>query len=241
MSQPPSSASGCRLVTVAHGTRVAAGNEVARAITAAAGERLGWAATTSYVELCDPLFADVMATNEATAAVVPLLLSQGMHVLEDLPEAAAGSPGPVLMGPALGPHPLLARAQVARLLEAGARRGQRVVLVAAGSTDPASDADLVAAAAVLEGAWGGEVALASLTGRGKRLEDVLQPGDAVSPYLLAEGFFSRKLAGVAEEAGAGVVAPVIGPHELVVELVAWRARALLGGVVDQAPESLVHQ
>lgn len=216
-----------RLVAVAHGTRHGPGNDVAREITEAAGALLDLPATTSYVELCDPLFADVMAANEDVAAVVPLLLSQGMHVLEDLPEAAAGSPGPVLMGPALGPHPLLAAAQVARLLEAGAVRGGRVVMVAAGSTDPAVDADLVAATALLEGAWGTEVVCSTLTGRGKRLADVLQPGDAVSPYLLAAGYFSRKLRQVAEEAGAGVVADVLGPHPRVVELVAWRARALL--------------
>ena len=76
-----------RLVTVAHGTRHATGNDVARALTAAAGERLGMTAVTSYVELSEPLFADVMSGLTEPAVVVPLLLSTGYHVTVDLPRA----------------------------------------------------------------------------------------------------------------------------------------------------------
>lgn len=218
-SEPP------RLVTVAHGTRTAVGNVVAAELTAAAGARLGWPATTSYVELCAPLFADVIATTADPTVVVPLLLSTGFHVRKDLPEAvaAAGQPDLVELGRPLGPDPLLAAAQVDRLREAGATPGQSVVLVAAGSSDPLATADLECAAALLAQAWGAPVRLATLSGLGTRLEHVVRAGEAVSPYLLATGYFHRKLRHDALAAGASVVADVIGPHPCVVDLVCERA------------------
>lgn len=217
-----------RLVTVAHGTRTASGNRVAREITALAGEALGMASTASYVELAEPLFADVMASASEPAVVVPLLLSTGYHVRVDLPRAVAGASVPAALGSPLGPDELLARAQVERLREAGAGEGQPVVLVAAGSGDPEALTDLEQAARLLAQEWGGPARLATLGGLGPRPADVLQPGDAVSPYLLATGYFHRKLGEEARALGADVVAEVIGPHPLVVELVVQRARLLMG-------------
>lgn len=212
------------LVTVAHGTRTASGNEVARELTAAVALRLGGRAIASYVELADPLFSDVMATLTEPAVVVPVLLSTGFHMRVDIPEAIAGAPEPVTLGRQLGPDPLLAQAQVARLVAAGARRGQRVVLVAAGSSEEAATSDQLSAVAYLARAWDGQVALATLSGHGERPSDVIRPGDAVSPYLLSPGFFHDRLR---REAPYGViVADVIGAHERVVELVVARARQL---------------
>lgn len=218
------------LVTVAHGTRTPAGNLVAAELTAAAATRLGWVATTSYVELSEPLFADVVARAEEPTVVVPLLLSTGFHLRQDLPEAVAAAPRAELvrLGRSLGPDPLLAAAQVDRLREAGATPGQPVVLVAAGSTDPTATADLEGAVAFLAEAWGAPVRLATLSGLGERPEHVVRSGDAVSPYLLSTGYFHRKLRHDALAAGASLVADVIGPHELVVDLVCQRALALAG-------------
>ncbi|MDQ6525178.1 CbiX/SirB N-terminal domain-containing protein [Nocardioides sp. LHD-245] len=218
------------LVTVAHGTRTAAGNEVARELTAAAARRLGWPATTSYVELCAPSFADVVmeaAEFAAPTVAVPLLLSTGYHLRQDLPAAVGGAGrDDVHLGRALGPDRLLAVAQVDRLHAAGARPGQPVVMVAAGSNDPAATADLAAAAHLLGQAWGAPVRLATLAGRGLRPDEVVRPGDAVSPYLLATGHFHRRARRDAYAAGAQVVADVLGAHPRVVDLVVERARAL---------------
>ena len=212
------------LVTVAHGTRKDGGNEVARELTAAAGERLGTTAIASYVELSEPLFADVMTRAEQPAVVVPLLLSTGFHMRSDLPEQAALASVPVALGRQLGPDPLLAQAQVERLVEAGARRGQRVVLVAAGSSDEAATCDQMCAVAHLARAWDGKVELATLSGHGARPADVIRPGDAVSPYLLSPGFFHDRLR---REAPADVVvADVMGAHRAVVDLIVARVRAL---------------
>ncbi|THV11262.1 sirohydrochlorin chelatase [Nocardioides caeni] len=220
-----------RLVTVAHGTRTTAGNLVAARITADAGRRLGMPTTTSYVELCEPLFADVVAATETPTVVVPLLLSTGFHLRQDLPTAVAAATRRdlVRLGTGLGPDPLLAQAQAERLRDAGARPGQPVVLVAAGSSDPLALDDLERATRLLAHAWGTPVRLATLTGLGPRPHSVVRAGDAVSPYLLATGHFHRKARAEALASGAGVVADVIGPHRRVVDLVCGRARALAAG------------
>lgn len=223
------------LVTVAHGTRRAGGNETARRLTAAAAERLGVPATAAYVELSEPLLGDVVAGLAAPAVVVPLLLSTGFHVRQDLPQACAGAPAgvPVVLGRPLGPDPLLARAQVDRLVEAGAEPGSPLVMVAAGSTDLRAWRDLRGATRLLAGQWGGRVRLATLSGYGRRPEEVVRPGDAVSVYLLSPGLFSRKVREMADAAGAGVCADVLAEHPLVVDLVVERARDLLGEAGSQ--------
>ena len=195
-----------RLVTVAHGTRSAPGNAVAAAIAAAAGARLGVPAVAAYLELAEPLFAEL---PDEPSVVVPLLLSTGHHVRHDL-----GGARP------LGPDPLLAVAQVARLLAAGADPGRPVTMVAAGSRDPVAKHDLERARDLLADAWGGRVRLATLGGLGPRPAEVLRPGDAVSPYLLAPGHFADRC-----REGAELVADVLGPHPAVVELVVRRASA----------------
>src|SRR5690349_15062171 len=100
-----------RLVTVAHGTRVVEGNRIAAALTTRVADLLGIDATTSYVELCAPLVADVLASSAAPTVVVPLLLSTGFHVKVDLPTALRGSRGPAALTRPLGPDPVLASVQ----------------------------------------------------------------------------------------------------------------------------------
>ena len=214
------------LVTVAHGTRNPVGNRVAVELTAAVGERLGVPATASYVELCAPLLTTALERLAGPAVVVPLLLSTGYHLRTDLPAAVAAATTDVALGGPLGPDPLLAAAQVDRLLAAGAERGQPVAMVAAGSSDPDALVELDAAARLLAEQWGAPVRLATLAGLGPRPEQVLRPGDAVSPYLLAEGHFADRARTAARDAGATTVACVIGAHARVVDLVCRRFAGL---------------
>lgn len=218
------------LVTVAHGTRVQAGNRVAAAITARAARRLGVRAVTTYVELCEPSLADVMAELRAPAVVVPLLLSTGYHVTTDLPASVAAARVPLRITRPLGPHPLLAEVTGLRLLGAGARPGDPVVLVAAGSRDPAAADDLAIAARLLQARWAGPVRVATVSGVGPRLPEVVAESRAhgrvaVAPYLLSPGFFSRRAHALAELSGAAAVAGVLDAHPLVTELVVRRYRA----------------
>jgi sirohydrochlorin ferrochelatase len=217
---------------VAHGTRRDEGNELARRLTERAVTLLDVPVKAAFVELADPLVADVMAglpPDHGAVAVVPLLLSTGCHVRHDLPAACAGAPSAieVALGPPLGPDPALARALSDRLDAAGARPGQPVVLIAAGSTDPRAEADLAEAANLLAARRQVEVRLATLGGRGRRPAEVVRPGDAVAPYLLSTGLFSRRCDKEARNSGATIVGDVLGTHNEVVDLLVARARALL--------------
>ena len=219
------------LVTVAHGTRVAAGNRVAAAVIAAAGRRLGVPAQRSYVELCAPSFTSVVRSLEGPAVVVPLLLSTGYHVRSDLPAATRTASAPVHVARPLGPHPLLAEVMCLRLRGSGARPGDPVVLVAAGSRDPDTAIDLASAGRMLQARWGAPVRVATVSGDGAAVADQVSAARnagrvAVVPYLLAAGHFSRRAERLARSAGATSVADVLGPHPLVVELVVRRYRAL---------------
>ena len=212
-----------RLVTVAHGTRHSPGNAVASRLTELAGRRLGVTAVASYVELCEPSLESVLSASSAPTVVVPLLLSRGHHVGHDLPAALAAAGGPVRLAAPLGPDPLLAEAQAARLRVTGAVPGQPVVMVAAGSRASAARLDLDDAAQLLASAWGGPVTLATLSGPGPRPTEVVTPAHAVSPYLLAPGHFATRA--VAESSRARWVADVLGTHPAVVELVVDRVSA----------------
>lgn len=219
-----------RLLCVAHGTRTPEGNAVAVHLAREAGDLLGVPASAAYVELCDPLLGDVAVRARTPVVAVPLLLSTGHHVRVDLPRAVAGT-RVGLAGP-LGPSPRIAAAQADRLRQAGALPGQPVLLVAAGSRDPAARPDLERAVAHLAAAWDGPVALSALSGPLPRPAEVVTPDHAVSPYLLAPGFF----ADLARREGsvAAVRADVIGDHPAVVGLVAERYAAR----VDRAAEPL---
>jgi sirohydrochlorin ferrochelatase len=226
------------VVMVAHGTRRHEENDLARRLTERAAISLDVPAVATFVELADPLVADVMAglpPDRGAVAVVPLLLSMGCHVRHDLPAACAGAPSAVkvALGPPLGPEPALARALSDRLDAAGARPRQPVVLIAAGSTDPRAEADHAAAADLLAAERDVEVRVATLGGHGRRPAEVVRPGDAVAPYLLFTGLFSRRCDKEARNSGATIVGDVLGIHDEVVDLAVARARALLTpGTID---------
>lgn len=221
-----------RLVTVAHGTRLSSGNLVSAAITSRAARRLRVPSVAAYVELCEPSLTDVMAGSQAASVVVPLLLSTGYHVKHDIPGAVAGAAAPTALTRPLGPHPLLAEVMCQRLLGAGARAGDPVVLVAAGSQDADAAADLAAAGSMLAARWGAPVSVATISGQGRPVGEAVEGlrgagRVAVAPYLLSPGFFSRRARALADTAGATVMADVLGDHPLVAELVVRRYLAAL--------------
>lgn len=175
----------------------------------------------SFVELADPVFSSVVGVYD-DPIVVPLLLSRGFHITVDVPTMARGA----RVAPPLGPSPWLAVAAAARLDRAGARPEQRVVLVAAGSRDPQAFSDVEEAAVLLSEQRGAEVVPAVMSGAGPRVSEVVRPGDAISPYLLAPGFFATRARAHSLAAGATLVADVMGAHRAVVELICARYQAL---------------
>lgn len=219
-------------MAVSHGTRDPAGPEVVATLLEDVRHRLpGVQVITAWVELVPPTVEAVMSRLERPCVVVPLLLSTGYHVMTDVPAAAARCAAPVHIAAPLGPDRHLARAMTARLRSAGALWGDAVVLVAPGSTDPAGLADVERAAELLRSEWGPWVDHACLSGPGPEVsttvEHLRQSGArrvCVAPYLLAPGQFSRKVTDMALAAGATTVAPVLGSHRLLTELVVRRYR-----------------
>jgi sirohydrochlorin ferrochelatase len=169
------------------------------------------------------------------ARLVPLLLSAGYHVYVDLTRAAATS-GTASLAPALGPDDRLADLLRSRLDQAGLQPEDRVVLAAAGSSEPSALADCATVATALGHLIDRPVRAAYLSAAEPSVADAVgrlrsTPGRVVvAPYLLAPGFF----ADLAARAGADVVtAPLLLPDEppaevlvdIVVERYGQEARA----------------
>ncbi len=226
------------LVLCAHGTRDPLGRETVRAVLGAVAERLpGVEVLEAYVDVHGPEVAEVVAAlprvegGTVAGVVVPLLLAAGYHVHVDIAAAVAGRPDVRATG-ALGPDDLLVDVLVERLAAVGAPRGGVVVLAPAGSSDARAQAASADMATRLERRWGTTVQLGFAAGPVPTVAEAVAaarasaPGEpvTVASYLLAPGFFQRRL----EEAGADVVTGPVAPHPLVVEVVLARYRAALG-------------
>ena len=220
---------GPALVAVAHGSRdpralatVTALLDRVRSLRPGLDVRLG------HIELNEPLIgATLAALAGPTAVLVPLLLSRGHHVRYDLPAALASAPhlrGAVAAP--LGPHPLLARALHARLTEAGwDRRGQAVVLAAAGSRDPASARDTARTAALLSARLGGVPVLPGYTTAAPAVPDAVAAlaargarRIAVASCFTAPGRFAAQAAAAAP----WLVSAPLGAHDAMAALVLHR-------------------
>ncbi|HEX8935569.1 MAG TPA: CbiX/SirB N-terminal domain-containing protein, partial [Pseudonocardiaceae bacterium] len=158
---------------------------------------------------------------------VPMFLAAGYHVRVDVPrEVTATGRNDVTISAALGPHPLLVTAMWERLRAAGWRRGDAVVLAAAGSSDRRAVADVRAAAGQLSGKVGGRVRVGFVATGAPRVVPLVaglraagQPRVAVASWLLAPGMFHSRLG----SSGADVVAAPLGAHPLVVQRLAQLA------------------
>ena len=222
------------LVGVAHGTRNPAGPTTIEALMAQVRRRLpGVDVLTSYVELNEPLFSDVMAAQHGPTVVVPLLLSSGYHTNHDLPEMAKVAHGPVRIARPMGPHPLLAAVMCQRLQASGARRGDAAVMIAAGSRDSDGLVDALAMGRLLQSHWGSPIQVATMSGNGRTVTEAVESlwdeghrRIAAVPYLLAPGYFSRKARALAKVAGCTTVAQELRSDRLVAELVVRRYVAL---------------
>ena len=220
------------LIGCAHGTRAPEGQQVIRDLLAEVEQHLGVEVREAYVDVQDPKVDDVVASVQASpagasAVVVPLLLAGGYHVYVDIAQAVEGRPD-VPAAPPLGPDPRLIDILLERLADAGAPRDAAVVLAAAGSSDPRSQADTHTAAQQLRERWDGPVTIGFAAGPKPSVADAVaaaradNPGArvAVASYLLAPGLFQRRL----DAAGADDVTAPLAPHPTIVEIVGDRYR-----------------
>ena len=215
------------LLAVAHGSRYPAARD---AVTALARQvsRLAPVLTVrvAFVQHAEPSLAAGLSAAGANTVIVPLLLSGGYHLATDIAGAARGAGIPVA-GP-LGPDPLLVTALAGRLAEAGVPDGAPVVLAAAGSSDPAAQADARRQADLLADRRGAPVTAAFATAARPGVTEAVaalrtQTGQpvAVAAYLLAPGHFLDQL----HRAGARWVTGPLGAHPAVAGLVIDRYRA----------------
>ncbi|MGW0205736.1 sirohydrochlorin chelatase, partial [Streptomyces sp. NPDC003233] len=107
------------LVLVAHGSRDPRALETVRTLADRVRElRPVLAVHLGHIELNEPLLPDTLAAlGDTPAVLVPLLLSRGYHVKQDIPEMAAAAPAPTRLAAPLGPHPLLVETLYDRLVD----------------------------------------------------------------------------------------------------------------------------
>jgi sirohydrochlorin ferrochelatase len=218
------------LIACSHGTSSGAGRIAIREIVESVRDLLpGTRVVQAYVDVESPQIDDVVATEtkDATAVVVPLLLASGFHTRVDIARAVAGGEGRAVATAPLGTHPLVAQLVVHRLIEAGATADDAIVLAAAGSSDPASAAEVRETAAAVTALWGSEVATGFAASAAPLISDALATARATgrrtvaASYVLAPGHFD----GVIRDAGFDVVTSTLGPDPRLAAAAADRYRA----------------
>ena len=219
---------------VAHGTRNPHGVRMIGDLAAAMAGVLDETVRVAFVDVLGPAPDEVLrALHDEPTVLVPALLSSGYHVRADVPRHVTASAHPaVTVTPALGPSSGLTRAMLDRLLEAGWRAGDHVVLAAAGTSDPCAQRDVAITAAMLSALVAGRVSIAfaapprngcgypSVPEAVARARRAGASRVAVASYLLADGLFQGRL----HEAGADVVGAPLGSHPAVVRLACLRRR-----------------
>ncbi|MET9230972.1 sirohydrochlorin chelatase [Lentzea sp. NPDC003310] len=211
-----------KLVLAFHGTRDPRGIAVCAEIASLVRACVDVPVEVAYADVCSP---DVRSVVDGPYVVVPVFLAAGYHVRVDIPEQIGGRAG-VVLTPPVGLDVVPAVRD--RLVEAGFRRGDAVVLAAAGSSDARALATVRRAAEMLGAGAVGYVATAS-----PRIGDVVAGMSgrvAVASWLLAPGVFQ----GVLDRCGADVVAQPVGAHPVLVDVVVRRYYEALAGLVRTA-------
>jgi sirohydrochlorin ferrochelatase len=218
------------LLLVAHGSPDARAQAAIEELAAAVcGELPSVAVAVAYLEHAEPSVASAysaLAVDHDAITVVPLLLGAGYHATIDLPEQLAGSPTQITAP--LGAHPLVAGALRDVLIDAGATQDATVVLVSAGSREPAAAADVDATAALVKETGGWRVLVAAPDDIATTVQRARSDGGeqvAVGLLLLAPGVFTDRISDAAWAAGADVVAEPIATHPSIAVLVALRYAA----------------
>lgn len=197
------------LVLVAHGTRDPAGASTVETLADLVRE---WVpdVRVAYADVRQPDVTTVLRETGGPAVVVPAFLAAGYHVSVDIPAQVRAAGVPAVVTPHLGTDLVAVARQ--RLVEAGWRPGQRIVLAASGSSDPRAQAEVRAAA---RGLGASRVGYVSST---PALSDVLTEDAAVASWFLAPGLFHRR----AQACGARVVADPLGAHPAIAQLIVLR-------------------
>jgi len=208
------------LLAALHGTRSPAGLATAHALVSrVAALRPELDVDLAFLDVAAPSLGTRLAALPGSVVVVPVLLSAGYHVVDDIPATASAR---ARVARHLGPDPVLTRVLVERFVDAGGDAADTVALVASPSRRTSAAGDLAVAAGDLASMLSRPVhplvvdselaaALARLPGR-----------VAVATYLLGEGYFLDTLRTAAATAGVAAVADPLGAHPSIAELIVQR-------------------
>jgi sirohydrochlorin ferrochelatase len=221
------------LLAAAHGTRSPVGQATTRAlISRVRGLRPGLSVELCFLDVLEPGLETQLSSLAGPVVVVPVLLSAGYHVHDDIPSVAAAR---ATVARHLGPDRVLSEVLAARLAEAGGDAADSVALVASPSTRASAARDLADAAVDMGALLGRPVQPLTV---GASLADSLAtlPGRVgVATYLLSEGHFFDALRAAASEAGVVAVAEPLGADPAIAELIAARYDEAVadGGLSDR--------
>ncbi|WP_029068891.1 sirohydrochlorin chelatase [Jonesia quinghaiensis] len=222
------------LLACSHGTDNPHGQRIIDSLTAQASTMLGDVdVEETYVDVQYPQVDTVILDLplDRNVIVVPMLLSAGFHVHQDIAAAVAsrqqlvaeaGATSWVAFTPTLGPHPLLADLVVDRLVQRGIPRDAPLVFAAAGSSDARASADVEALAELVVQRWSGPLMVAYCSAAQPRVNTVVDKTvGAIANYLLAPGFFDDRLHDIADPLGVPVAAP-LGDDPRIAEVIVQR-------------------
>ncbi|WP_405793483.1 sirohydrochlorin chelatase [Streptomyces sp. NBC_01506] len=220
------------LVVVAHGSRdprhAATVHALLRRVRAL---RPGLRVEAGFLDFNTPSVPRVLERLDAEGVrdvvALPLLLTRAFHAKSDIPavlhEARTRLPRlHVRQADVLGPSALLTQALERRLYEAGLGPGDKgstgVVLASAGSSDPEAIAVIAHVAREWRRTGWCAVRPAFASAALPRTQDAVRElraqgvrRVAVAPYVIAPGRLPDRIARGAHEAGADVLADVLGP------------------------------
>jgi sirohydrochlorin ferrochelatase len=208
------------LLAAAHGTRSPAGLATTRELIARVGAlRPDLDVDLAFLDVVEPRLGSRLAALSGPVVVVPVLLSAGYHVVDDIPATARGR---ARVAGHLGPDPALVAVLAERLSIAGGADADTVALVASPSSRTSAADDLAVAAGHLARMLSRPVhPLTVGPGLSAALSEL--PGRvAVATYLLAEGSFLDAVRTAAATARIGVVAEPLGTHPAIASLIVQR-------------------
>jgi sirohydrochlorin ferrochelatase len=223
------------LLAISHGTASARGQAAIQGLVDGVAEHLpDVTVRLGHVDVQQPdVAASLAALRDEHVVIVPLLLSAGYHVRVDLITQSAGRDG-VTIAPALGPDPRLVDVLAQRFDALMPQPADRLVLVAAGSSDERANEDCRIIGRMLAEQLSRTVTVGFLAAARPTLAEAVADGVAhgervvVANYLLAPGYF-HDLA-VKEADGAPVADPLLdgaAPPAALVDLVVDRYRSAI--------------
>lgn len=221
------------LVACSHGTDSPVGRQSVEDLVALVRTHLaGTRVVQTFVDVQQPSIVEIVEREQAfdDVVVVPLLLSVGFHTAVDITQAVAPYDN-VRQTEPLGTHPLIAEVLRSRLNEALEDVWQpddRVVLAAAGSSNPAAISDVKAAARHLARLIPAPVTIGYASAAEPRIPEAVTTARShgagrviAASHVLAPGYF----AGIVQRSGADVVSAPLGVDVRIAEVIIDRFRS----------------